>query len=346
MRLLFLHPNFPDYAGDGLMHGLRCRLGNALVDLPRVDYMYDDYPAEKWKGVANEGKTLYGLLKDNRELENARADGWDDLKSFAFIIISNPFGFGLRLKKILDHLHKWKALNKIVWVDGSDTNRLFPFSNLKHVWPKWLGILQISMQHSLYFKREFAGMQQGIPAPFIYFKRKYHIYPFGISIPGQWIEKIPVKNKSRLFPSYLVDEEVAHETQGKFGPIGAHKFLFNTQEQYFSDIATAKFGITTRRAGWDALRHYEYAAKGAVLCFKNLDKKPRGNAPHGLSAINCITYHSYASLQKVMDSLSDQDYITLQENTYAWVSNHTTEQEADRFLQILAQTDTLKGKHD
>ena len=43
--------------------------------------------------------------------------------------------------------------------------------------------------------------------------------------------------------------------------------------------ARSRFGVTAKRAGWDALRHYEIAAAGAVPCFRDLDRKPATCAP-------------------------------------------------------------------
>ena len=36
----------------------------------------------------------------------------------------------------------------------------------------------------------------------------------------------------------------------------------------------SRFGVTTKKSGWDCMRHYELAASGCVPCFRDLEEKP------------------------------------------------------------------------
>jgi len=94
----------------------------------------------------------------------------------------------------------------------------------------------------------------------------------------------------------------------------------------------SKFGITTKRGGWDCLRHYELAANGCVLCFRDLDAKPELCAPHGLSPANCINYQSVNELTAKLNALTDADYARLQKNTYQWIYQNTTKTHAQDFI--------------
>ena len=79
------------------------------------------------------------------------------------------------------------------------------------------------------------------------------------------------------------------------------------ENQYYSDLQQSKFGITVKRGGWDCHRHYEIAANGAVICFRDLASKPQSCAPHGLNTSNTIIYNSVEDLKRQVEKLSDND---------------------------------------
>jgi len=81
------------------------------------------------------------------------------------------------------------------------------------------------------------------------------------------------------------------------------------------------------------MRHYELAANGCVICFRDLDLKPETCAPHGLNESNCIIYHNFEELHEKILSLTDDNYSNLQEKTYQWVSNCATVARAKQFLE-------------
>lgn len=335
MKILFLHPNYPDYAGDGLLHGLRQILGNNCIDVPRADYMYDDYPPSKWKGVANEGKVLYGLLQDNESLQQERLNCFGYLDDYSFLVISNPIGFGPGIRSLYSKVNIRRNRTKIAWIDGSDTNRFFPFTSIKTLLFKNPLLFFSDVKYGWYFKREFGGFELAAPGFLSFLCRPYKVFPFGISIPEKHITIAGNSRRTKSFPDYVVDEEAARKLGKAYGPVGKHRFVFRTEKEYWNDIDESRFGPTTRRAGWDALRHYEYAARGTVLCFKDLDLKPKVCAPHGLNEDNCLIYHSFDDLVKKIESITQEEYELLQQRTQNWVSRHTTVQEARRFIDIL-----------
>ena len=81
------------------------------------------------------------------------------------------------------------------------------------------------------------------------------------------------------------------------------------------------------------LEHYEYAANGAVLCFRDLNSKSKLCAPHGLEdKVNCIAYQSPAELMHIINSMTDNQYNQLLLKSYEWVENNTTIKVAKKFL--------------
>ena len=112
-------------------------------------------------------------------------------------------------------------------------------------------------------------------------------------------------------------------------------YVFETEEAYYRDLQESKFAVTTRRAGWDCLRHYEIAANGCVPCFRDLDRKPATCSPHGLDESNCVIYHDANELLRRISVMEDAEYSRLQSNTLAWVRNNTTRMAAERLLGCL-----------
>ena len=136
--------------------------------------------------------------------------------------------------------------------------------------------------------------------------------------------------KTQEFATHCVDPEVG----AALGLPGHHAFA--SEAAYYADLARSRFAITTRRGGWDCLRHYEIAAAGAVPCFRNLEAKPATCAPHGLrSGLNCLSYRDWSDLQKQVVEISPAAYERLVEGAQAWVRGHTTAAAAARLLALV-----------
>ena len=118
-------------------------------------------------------------------------------------------------------------------------------------------------------------------------------------------------------------------------------YAFDSEQSYYDDLAVSRFAVTTRRGGWDCLRHYEIAAAGAVPCFKLLGTKPAACAPHGLKAgVNCISYSSWPDLQEQLNALdiNSIQYQRLLNASGNWVRHYTTTAVAQRLLDaVLSQ---------
>jgi hypothetical protein len=153
--------------------------------------------------------------------------------------------------------------------------------------------------------------------------------PIGFSIPAEKFVSAPPK-KQKLFAKHVVDAEVAKHLEGT-STVG----VFPSEASYYADLQASRFAITTKRAGWDCLRHYEIAANGCVMCFRDLDKKPATCAPHGLDEDNCIIYHDYNDLQRQVVSMTDTRYDQLQVASLKWALENTTIERAKQFLHTI-----------
>jgi hypothetical protein len=140
MRILYLNPGpFPDYQSDMLALGLRSLLGSDLIDSPRLDHLYADYPSPFL--LYGRGFTLYGLLPDlpvdRSSIADKLADHYFDLVVFSSI---------QRDQRLLHVAASHYRRHEILLIDGEDQQQ-----GLYNLCP--LG---------LYFKRELRDPHPGV----------------------------------------------------------------------------------------------------------------------------------------------------------------------------------------
>jgi hypothetical protein len=326
--VLFLTSNIEDYLSDSLFHGLRTVLGEAVLDFPKKEILYRTYPHVA--RLYGRGFTLYGLLEDpalDRQLSMDRARQGDfDLVVFGDIW--RTFGSLLELLPSLDRDHT-------AFVDGADHAAPYPYSPALWRVRQWWTLPRAHIRGT-YFKRELSARtvqyRYSLPIPSgiagrLPFARA--IRPISFSIPEEKIVEVPPK-KEKKFPTHVVDSEVAAR-------IGAQsEYAFQSESDYYADLRASRFGVTTKRGGWDCLRHYELAANGCVLCFRDLDRKPRRCAPHGLQdGGNCLGYRDADELFRKISALTDAEYARLQAGSLEWARMNTTRRRAQEFLRAM-----------
>jgi hypothetical protein len=330
--VLFLTSNTEDYLSDSLFHGLRTILGEHVVDFPKNEISYRNYP--HLRDIYGHGFTLYGLLDDlplDRTLviDHARQGDFDLI---VFGDIWRHFGTFVELLPSLGGTH-------VAFLDGADHSAPYPYSPV--VWrvrPWWA--LPRAHFRGTYFKRELTPRTSryryfmilpGRVADRLPFS--HAVRPIAFSIPENKIVTEPPP-KQKPFPRHLVDEEVAER-------IGADTaYAFDREEDYYGDLRASRFGVTTKRAGWDSLRHYELAANGCVLCFRDLDRKPPRCAPHGLEAgRNCIAYRDADDLFRKIEAITDEKYKRLQAGSLEWARANSTRRRAEGFLRSMGFAD-------
>jgi hypothetical protein len=219
-------------------------------------------------------------------------------------------------------------------VDGVDSEAPYPYE------PRWwlrraYWTTPRAHRRARYFKRELTPRTTWfrsyllVPPPLA---RRLgpprSMHPISFGIPEEKIAvEIPPKIKD--FPEHVVDPEVAarigHSTS----------YAFADEHAYYEDLRASRFGITTKRGGWDCMRHYELAASGCVLCFRDLDTKPASCAPHGLDRTNCVIYKDAADLFAQLQSLDDGAVRDLQSRALTWARASSTRALASRFLGAL-----------
>ncbi len=100
----------------------------------------------------------------------------------------------------------------------------------------------------LYFKRELIDKYNG-----------YKVFPLNFAIPkDKIVNKIPEKTKE----------------WATIVPGDMKTYIFDSQTDYYLDYQRARYGITTKKSGWDCLRHYEILANGCIPFFPDLEACP------------------------------------------------------------------------
>lgn len=346
MKILFISSSIPSYVADGLFHGLNALEGIEVVDSSRMNYMYTGAGLNDLDKTGSKGNTLYGLITENAYTSSKRTMWMDDIELYDFIVFSDILADADLFNYIYKTIHVSRR-DRICIVDGYDMEAMFPyfanFNNLR-IRP-WVYLYPISKVK--YFKREFINTAHLGGISYSRFKTistlisrikkcPVNLFPISMSIPEEHIEYIPVSEKRNEFIDYHVDPDLNEVfSDSKASELGVWKPAFSNQNEYYNEIRNSKFGITTRRAGWDCLRHYEYAAKGAILCFKDLDLKHSRSAPHELSSHNCIPYSSKTDLMRKIADKSLAELQDIQANQYEWIHRYTTKKVALRFLEQL-----------
>ena len=328
--ILFVTSNCEDYLSDSVLHGFRSLFKDKLVDFPKQEILYKNCSKLMMQQVRGRGFTLYsGLLDDidlDRFVKGKLESGYFDLIIFGDIW--RTFGY------FIEFLPYLKYHNTII-LDGADTPQPYPYAGKWWRYPPYW-FLPKAHTKFLYFKREWTpetirNLWYQIPPFWLceYIPAPRNFRPISFSIPEEKIvENLPIKTK--LFPKHIVDREVASRVEGS-----VTSYAFESEAEYYADLQASKFGITTKRSGWDCLRHYEIAANGAVPCFRDLDKKPTTCAPHGLNETNCIIYSDYADLKHKIDKLTECEYRSIQLNAWTWAKKNSTLERAKQLLQTV-----------
>jgi len=86
------------------------------------------------------------------------------------------------------------------------------------------------------------------------------LYPVGFSFPEEkMITYIPEKTK-------LLSDII---------PGRVSNYTYKTEEEYYNEYRTSIFATTTKKNGWDCLRHYEIIGNGSIPYFPGIEDCPK-----------------------------------------------------------------------
>ena len=325
-RVLFVTSDSADYMSDTLMHGLRLVLGDRLVETPRRDPLYTDFP-DSWRSSQyGRGFTLYSGSLEPIEIDRTSTRERLHAGEFDLLVIGDIW----RCYGTFAELLPFAGETPIAVVDGVDSEAPVPYE------PRWwlrpsVWSLPRPHRHATYFKRELTPRTTWFRTYLlnpVARRPPRSMRPISFGIPEHLVST-SVPEKTKEFPAHVVDVEVAARVGA------ASSYAFADEDAYYADLRAARFGITTKRGGWDCMRHYEVAASGCVVCFRQLSAKPASCAPHGLGPSNTLEYSDAEDLLARVGALTPEAERELQEAALAWARKNTTRAVATRFLREL-----------
>ena len=147
--------------------------------------------------------------------------------------------------------------------------------------------------------------------------------PITFSIPS---EKI---SETKMFKTKILSSLIPGKTS---------TYIYETEEDYYNEYKKSYFAITTKKAGWDCMRHYEILANGCLPYFIDIEKCPINTmalCPKDLFLQSNILYSKFMS--KNINELNEQDlneYNDLHDKLLEYTKNYlTTDKMAEYILE-------------
>jgi hypothetical protein len=317
MKLLFITSPEQDILADSLLHGLRTLLGEDCVDYPRKAVMYTDFqPAA---GVSYYGNlfTLWRILEPVK-IDRNDVDGRIRANEFDVIIVGSVH----RSLAMMRRLQAVGGRAPFLVLDGEDSRAVVAEGLRFMYFKRELDRLTAIARHNAEGQRR----RLALPMP----TSLLGLRPISFGIPREKIASspVPAARRTRLFPRHIVDRQLATLVTSTPEQADGRGYVHASEDAYYSDLQTSLFGVTTKRAGWDCLRHYELGANGAIICFRALASKPPRCAPHGLGEGNALSYDDSSELLRKVARLSTGELDSLIIAAHRWACESTTETRA------------------
>lgn len=110
------------------------------------------------------------------------------------------------------------------------------------------------------------------------------------------------------------------EKEKEFGtvlPGQPETYIFNNEQDYYDDYNKSYYGLTTKKAGWDCMRHYEILANNCIPYFPDLEDCPKNTLTflpkeiliHIKNRIHDIDDNEYNEYIKILNNYV-KDYLT------------------------------------
>ncbi len=128
-------------------------------------------------------------------------------------------------------------------------------------------------------------------------------------------------------------------------PGDTRTYIYHTEEDYYNEYKKSYFAITTKKGGWDCMRHYEILANGCIPYFIDIEQCPQYTlhlCPKLLFIEANVLYDRFKT--KTMDSLTDKDrneYYALLRKLYDYTKNHLTTYQMAKYVLRVTQFENV-----
>jgi hypothetical protein len=264
-KILFINDSFVQYGTLLLLHGFASNsdysveilFPNLIVHKGSDSSIYKDNSFSgrpyTYSNLLEKDTTMLISLKDAK---SKIINNYYDLIVFGQMpFLRIRFSFSMLLFKSMFHKNnvvvideedkQFKLPNKIGW--AKDLYSIFRFLKLGF-YTKFLTISfflqRLHGKHIVYYKRELTKGVKGLP--------------FSFSIP---IEKLNNRIEKKRFLAINI-------------PFIMGSYIYSNEFDYYQGYNEAYFAITTKKGGWDALRHYEIIVNNCLPVFLEIDECP------------------------------------------------------------------------
>lgn len=136
---------------------------------------------------------------------------------------------------------------------------------------------------------------------------------------------------SLTFPSYnqpnIIDMEIKKYFLAPCVPSVRKSYVFNTENLYYQQYAESYFGLTTKKGGWDCMRHYEIIRAGCIPYFPDIVDKPistMSNYPILLQYKANKLFEICIQNPAFIENERNADLVNLKLEFSTWLSNYGT----------------------
>jgi hypothetical protein len=252
VKILYLSQgNQLDYQDDCLFIGLKELFGSDIIDHNKRTLSYYPFTGDP-SNYYGRGMTVTGILPD---LEVDRTDIFNKIqnKYFDYIVYGSIHRYNDFLNDVLNIYPK----NKIIVVDGEDSST---------------AIHPVFTEGVVYFKRELIFQHPRlIPISFAMPTTKGSFITDKKNNNLSFTKPREVKNFDNINPEDIIGTIMTLQ-----GPVTQIRVncQYNTEEEYYQNYQNSRFAITSKKGGWDCLRHYEIIGNGCIPIFENIKDCP------------------------------------------------------------------------
>ena len=154
----------------------------------------------------------------------------------------------------------------------------------------------------LYFKRELINSLSST------------CMPISFTFPSFYQPKMTNMEKKKYFLAPCV-------------PSVRESYVFNTENLYYQQYADSYFGLTTKKGGWDCMRHYEIIRAGCIPYFPDIVDKPTStmsNYPTLLQYKANKLFEICIQNPALIENERNADLINIKLEFSAWLSHFGT----------------------
>jgi hypothetical protein len=148
------------------------------------------------------------------------------------------------------------------------------------------------------------------------------LFPITFSIPKEKICDISIQ-KTKILSNLI--------------PGNTSTYIYNTEQEYYNEYQKSYFAITTKKGGWDCLRHYEILANRCIPLFKNINECPTNTLflfPKNL-LIEAINLYINKFINKKINEITIEDineYNILQNKLLEYTKNYLTTDKIAKYI--------------